>query len=343
MKGVMIAVVLASACISPVIPIGAGSSKSAAQRQHETLDSITPGRLVTGETWSGEITTKKIRVWADQQYRAQNVRWQHSFDEPLELVNAVLGGTLGLQLVADYVAWDRHEPSATLDDTIAELAARDPGGDVFCVVGLTSSLALAEASFESLGVANLGGRHLVVRGYADLAERKLYADAFRDLRDEERELALVQRRQHKTAVILLHELGHVLGLDHDDGEDSIMASHYSHRAHAFSADARARLVAALDGRLQRTAPAGVAAAPPAAPASQPIVIRVSSEGSYYFGNLELPLRGIEEQLRSRFASAPATEVMIQRDRAAPRAAIAELVDRAQAIGFTKVSLHASGL
>src|SRR6187549_2873095 len=51
----------------------------------------------------------------------------------------------------------------------------------------------------------------IVRGYADLEERKRYADAFPDLRPEERALALEERRRHKTAVVLLHEIGHTFG------------------------------------------------------------------------------------------------------------------------------------
>ena len=92
---------------------------------------------------------------------------------------------------------------------------------MFAVIVLTSSLPLVSATFEELGIARVNARHLVVRGYADIEERKLYADAFRDLLPAEREMALEQSRQHKTAVVLLHELGHNLGYEHDRDADLI--------------------------------------------------------------------------------------------------------------------------
>ena len=76
----------------------------------------------------------------------QNVHWQHTFDEALDLANVVLTPQFGIRLVADYGVWDREEPGATLTDSLAALQERDPGGDVFAVIGLTSSLPLEEAN-----------------------------------------------------------------------------------------------------------------------------------------------------------------------------------------------------
>ena len=202
-----------AACMSPVMKFGDG--KSAKQAQHDTMASFGPARLATEKTWNGEVTTKKLRVWADNEYRTQNRDWQRTFEEPLELANVVITPILGLRLVAEYAVWERHEPGATLDDHITALMEHDPGSDVFGVVGLTSSLPLVSSTFEQLGVASMGGRHIVLRGYADLEERTMYANAFPDLRADERELALVHLRHHKMAVILLHELGHNFGAGHE--------------------------------------------------------------------------------------------------------------------------------
>ncbi len=156
------------------------------------------------------------------------------------------------------------------------LQERDPGDDVFAVVVLTSSLPLVSAMFDELGLATVDGRHLALRGHADLEERKLYASAFPDLRAEERELALVQLRHHKTAVVLLHELGHVLGLDHEIDSTTIMNATYSNHATAFNAKAREVMLCAVDQRLHRgatTMPDGAttAAAPPA-PAPRAVTV-----------------------------------------------------------------------
>ena len=139
----------------------------------------------------------------------------------------------------------------------------DPGDDVFAVVGLTSSLPLVSATFDELGLAALGGRHIMVRGYADLEERKMYANAFPDLRPEERELALEHLRHHKSAVVVLHELGHVLGVEHENDATSIMNASYSNKATTFTPTARKVILASVDERLHRgTAPQVAAAVTP---------------------------------------------------------------------------------
>jgi len=66
------AVALAAGCISPVMTFGEGKSGKEAQRH--TMSELGPARLVTEATWEGEIATRKIRVWADAAYRAQNLR-----------------------------------------------------------------------------------------------------------------------------------------------------------------------------------------------------------------------------------------------------------------------------
>src|SRR5438045_3373454 len=103
MKWLYLALAVAAGCISPVIPIGGG--KTARQAQHETMTGIGPARLVLTPKWTGEITTKKIRVFADVSYRSQNRQWQKSFEEPLDLANLLLTRSFGVQLEAEYIAW----------------------------------------------------------------------------------------------------------------------------------------------------------------------------------------------------------------------------------------------
>jgi len=82
---------------------------------------------------------------------------------------SVIVKNLRLRLVPDYQVWNYRAPSgATLSDRLLELAQLDDGNGVFAVIGLTGSLALVEATFEELGVAHLGGRHMMIRGYADI-------------------------------------------------------------------------------------------------------------------------------------------------------------------------------
>jgi len=341
--GCWIVVWLVAGCMSPVMHFGAG--KSPRQAQQETMSDLAPVRLETESRWSGEITTRKIRVWADDQYRAQNVRWQRSFEEPLELANLVLGAVFGLRLVPEYHVWERHAPGSTIAAELEALEERDPGRDVLIVVGLTSSLPLVSATFDDLGYASVGGRHLILRGYADLEERKLYADAFRDLLPEERELSLQARRHHKTAVVLLHEIGHNLGADHDADADTLMSASYSHRASSFSPQAREVILRTLDRRLgrgagtgePREAPLAIAPSPkPSVPAG-PLVFYINPSGALEAGGKVIDHIDLDNLLEDAFARDRTMEVLIRRSRAAPSSALATIVDRATAIGL-KVSI-----
>lgn len=360
-RAVLVGVVVGG-CISPVMTFGEG--KTAKQAQRDTMTSFGPARLVTGEQWSGDVETRKIRVWADQQYRTQNRHWQQSFEQPLELANLVITPIFGLRLVAEFMTWDRHVPGSTLAEDITALQERDPGKDVFAVVGLTSSLSLVSSTFDELGVASLGGRHMVLRGYADLEERKLYANAFPDLRAEERELALVHLRHHKTAVVLLHELGHVLGADHESDSTTIMNASYSNHATSFSPRTREELLRSVDQRLHRTStlpdvpstPAVATAIPsqprqptraesaPSTPAvpHPPIVIRVTRKGTTIVDGKLVNAIALESLLKAAFAEDPKTKIVIHEDRKVPTGVVGDLLDRVKAIGFTKFEFGWTG-
>ncbi len=289
--------------------------------------------------------TRKIRVWADDQYRAQNVRWQQSFEEPLERANLVLTSLFGLRLVPEYREWERHVPGSTLAADLEALAERDPGRDVLLVVGLTSSLPLVSSTFGDLGYASVGGSHLIVRGYADLEERQLYADAFRDLLPEERELALLARRHHKTAVVLLHEIGHTFGFDHDAEQDTLMNKSYSHRASTFSSQARDVMLRTLEQRLGRAPSTGesretiATIQPPPKPSgpTAPLVFHVTPTGDLEIGGKIVDKLEVGNLLEAAFARDRNTEIIIRRSRKAPSAALEPIVDRATAIGL-KVSI-----
>lgn len=250
MKSPWLALLVLVGCISPVMHFGGG--KSAPQAQHDTLNAYAvPGRLSFDKTWSGPVMDARIRVYADDEYRAQNRRWREAFDERLDYVNAVLAAKLGVRLVPEYREWNHHAPGAPLSEQLAALQQLDPGTDVLAVVGLTSSLSLASATFEQIGYATLGGRHMMLRGYADLEERKSFQRAFPDLSHDELENALLTMRGHKNASLFLHELGHNLGADHDEAADTLMSATYSRNATAFSASAKTIIQRTLDQRLGR--------------------------------------------------------------------------------------------
>src|SRR5512144_2619562 len=150
-------VMMCGCLISPGMHFGGG--KSAREAQQEEYERVTPASFAGHREWAGDVSTAKIRVWADDAYRAQNLHWQQTFQGQLDVANEVLAATFGVQLVADYRVWQRHAPGASLEDSLDTLAQVDTGDAVLSVVGLTSSISLVSATFEQLGLASVGGRH----------------------------------------------------------------------------------------------------------------------------------------------------------------------------------------
>jgi biopolymer transport protein ExbD len=351
MKLATIGVVIAGlgGCIvSPVMHFGAG--KSPQQAQHEEYTRVTPASFAEHHEWTGEITTAKIRVWADDAYRAQNIHWEQTFQAQLDATNDVLAAMFGVRLVADFHAWSRHAPDATLDDSLAALATADPGDNVLSVVGLTSSIALVSATFEQLGVAHLGGNHLVVRGYADLEERKIFEANFTELRAEERDVLYQARRRHKTTAIFLHELAHNLGADHVPDEDTLMHATYTERASSFDPHSRELILAALDARvrpdhaaprLATERPAATVVAAPAAPGAHhghaKLFVRIDDQGQRSIAGQLIDTETLDDLLRMSHRDDPETEIVIKATVHAPRPALVELLDRAKTAGLEHYS------
>jgi biopolymer transport protein ExbD len=324
-------------CISPVMTFGEGKSRK--QAQHDTLTSFLPAPLATEGTYQGPIKDATLRVYADNAYRAQNLDWRDAFGQSVEYANQVLGPQFGLRLVVDYREWNHHAPANSLADNLEELIKLDAGDDAFSVVGLTSSLSLVSATFDQLGYATVPGRHMMLRGYADLEERKAFMAAFPDLPAEERERAHVVRRQHKAAAVLLHELAHNLGVGHETIDYTLMNAGYSEKAADFTAEARATMRRAVDQRLGR-------ASTEAAPQVQLAAAQTKQSKMYvYISASSVLIAGkprASGELGSVFSAQAAldanTEVVIEKDSSVPHERLREVVDRAKASGLKKVTV-----
>jgi predicted Zn-dependent protease len=345
--GVMVMTCMCGCLISPVMHFGGG--KSAREAQQEQYERVTPASFARHHKWAGDVSTAKIRVWADDAYRAQNLHWQQTFQDELDAANEVLTATFGVRLVADYRVWQRHAPGASLEDSLDALAQVDTGDAVLSVVGLTSSISLVSATFEQLGLASVGGRHMVIRGYADVEERKRFEAAFTELRAEERDLLYPSRRRHKTTAILLHELGHNLGAEHVPDEDTLMHAVYSERSSAFDPHSHEVILAALDQRLHRGrggAPAAepatpVAPTPVAASGIHPkLVVSIDDAGQHIVGGHALDGATLDGLFRLCFTDDPDTEIVVKAAKRAPRAAVVDLFDRAKAVGLQRFSVAA---
>ena len=324
---------------SPVMRFGEGKTQK--QSQEQEYARVTPATFADHHEWSGPVSTAKIRVWADDAYRAQNVRWQQTFQEQLDNANDVLAAMFGVRLVADFRPWTRHAPGATLSDTLEALAKVDPGDDVLTVIALTSSLSLVTATFEQLGIADLGGHHIALRGYADGEERAWFEATFTELRAEERDVLYQARRRHKTTTTLIHELAHNLGAEHVADDDSMMSATYSERTASFDAHSQQIILAALDERLQRRHGAAdvTLAAAAARPAPHPkMMLRVDDAGRPVMGGHAIDLATLDELFRMTQQDDPETEVVVHATKQAPQAAVITVIDHAKAAGLQHFAL-----
>ena len=310
-------------CISPVMHFGAG--KSPHEAQHDTLEELTPAVLSTEGAFRGTPRDVKIRVYADDEYRAQNLHWQQTFGEELRYANAVLGPQFGVHLVPEYREWNHHAPANGLPADLEELRALDAGTDVLSVVGLTSSLSLVSATFDLLGYASVPGHHVMLRGYADLEERKNFARAFPDLTSDERDNALEARRRHKTAAVLLHELAHNLGVNHETATDSLMSPMYSEHASAFSSEAHQIIQRSLGGGTPE----------PAHVPHETLSVHVMADSV----TVDDESKTDDEQTAAFRSAGPTTELVIHKDKGVPSTKLVEVIDRAKAAGLSKFTMQ----
>jgi len=164
-------------------------------------------------------------------------------------------------LLVEAVGWDRSGGSSDLTSVLRELMAVDPGRGVDLVLGYVSTVRMPTSVTEAYGMANLGGRHVVLRAMTlaieyDEMERGLDLLPAEELNELARE-----RRVHREVTILLHEWAHTLGAQHEESNVSIMSAAYGPRAVGFSPESVRLIEAVLRSVAQRTE---IAAAPPPA-------------------------------------------------------------------------------
>src|SRR6185436_5604025 len=115
----------------------------------------------------------RVRVYADADYRANVVRWQERAREMFSDLKILVGPTFGVRFeVESCRRWEDTPAGMTTDTALELLEKKDPGEDVYWVVGFISALPLITTSVHHIGMARDLGRHFVLRGMADLEEAR---------------------------------------------------------------------------------------------------------------------------------------------------------------------------
>lgn len=234
-----------------------------AQERHDQRwkAKLTPAPLGVDHPHEGEPRVARVRVYADEDFRAQHVHWKQDIQEQLDDANQLLIPAIGLRVEAiELKPWEVRTASRELADVIADLEHLDAGDDVAWVIGMVSSLPIVAAGFEQLGMARPLGRHVVLRGFADQEEAKAFEQGLPTLSSYDREALEDARRKHKLAALLVHELGHTLGAPHEVDATWVMNPSYQIAMATLSEQSRRLMLLTLERWLEQPhEPAGAMA------------------------------------------------------------------------------------
>lgn len=120
---VVVVVVVLAGCIGQYNgTFGAGKSRQ--QVVDEQAAQLTPTRIRASGSWNGAVATKKIRVWAGDDHRAQHLRWQQEFQAILDDANDILAPQFGVRFSAELVSWSYRAPVGAGLETTGHTHAR---------------------------------------------------------------------------------------------------------------------------------------------------------------------------------------------------------------------------
>jgi hypothetical protein len=230
--------------------LGYDSSWGQAKAAQQRLAAVsTPGAIAPSTGDPGHVQPKhtyRVRLRPNAHYLAQTVDAERQLRELVEDANRVLQPGLGLELDVDAIRPWSLDGDERLEGALGGLAKDDDGQDADLVVGFIGALPRPTESLHELGMAEMLGKHLVVRAASRLGEHDAVDRAMPDLNDEARDRVVRARRRHRAEAVLLHEIGHALGALHELDPASVMHPAYDERMHAFGDNAVILMRLALD-------------------------------------------------------------------------------------------------
>jgi metallopeptidase family M12-like protein len=183
---------------------------------------------------TGASSVRRIRAYADEDYRAQDSEWQPTIVAQIQRASQITEADFGVRLEIDSVRpWHRPLRSAPLDEALEELYDIDAGHEVDWVVGYVSARADETGRAEIVGRAHMFGSHFVLRAMESEADRTAVT-SWTELTDLERAAMARDWRLHRETTVFLHEWAHTLGAVHECEDKWIMAPKHTLMQSAFS-------------------------------------------------------------------------------------------------------------
>src|SRR4051812_13864593 len=99
-----------AAAIFAVLALGSACATATGEMRGSARQPF-PILLTASSTWTGDVRAAKVRIWADQSYRAQHPRWEEDLDDDVAYANRVLAPLLGVALTPEYRAWEHRAQS----------------------------------------------------------------------------------------------------------------------------------------------------------------------------------------------------------------------------------------
>jgi hypothetical protein len=235
---------------SPACFVGYDSRWGEAKRAQQRVAADSKPASITGSLGAEErpdaaIRSLVVRIRPSGRYLAQTVDAPRRVRDLIDDSNRVLESTVGVRLELDRIQPWSSDADDRLQAALEALRADDDGKDVDVVVGMIGAFPRQTDSLHELGVANLLGKHVIVRAASRFGERDAVDKGFYELNQDERSRLVRVHERHRALAVFLHELGHTLGALHETDPHSLMHPSYDKQMAGFGGGAVALMRIAL--------------------------------------------------------------------------------------------------
>jgi hypothetical protein len=234
------AVFVAALACAPLLACFAGyDSRWGEQKRAQSRAAASAGPA-TIEAGSAKAPTAaahvfRVRIWASRSYVAQTLDWKAHVRALVDDVNQVLPGAIDARLdVESLDSWDAAPKEDGTDAAMSALIESDPGEGVDAVVAMIGGVPKFTRDFHELGLGEVFGKHMVVRGTTSIDDQELIDNRFDQLDESERTRLRREYRRHRELAVFLHEYAHTLGAIHEATSLTLMAPSYNRKASTFA-------------------------------------------------------------------------------------------------------------